>query len=167
MQTQSPDAQSDTKQKPKQFPWVIGILVSIVLVVILVFVLVTLLVLRSQGITQGINTLTILSIVVGFVVSILTLLVSFLQWHHPKASPASREIAAASIFQKPPLSTGGHPQSDIFPKDPGREGTEKTTLSSASPRSQRFDWGEAPHIERFYGRYKELANLEQSIVDDH
>src|SRR2546428_827989 len=109
MQTQSSSTRSATKQKRKRFPWVIGVLVSIVLIAILVFVVVTLLILSSQGATQGINTLTILSIVVGFVVSILSLLVSFLQWHHPKAPPASEEIIAASGFQTPPLSTSGHP----------------------------------------------------------
>ena len=50
------------------------------LMAILAFVVVTLLILRSQGI----STLTIISIVVGFVISILSLLISFLQWHHPQ-----------------------------------------------------------------------------------
>src|SRR6266566_6825785 len=121
MHTPSRGARSDTQLKHRRFSWMMGVLVSSVLLVILVFVVVTLLVLRSQGVTQGINTLTILSIVVGFVVSLLSLLVSFLQWHHPKASPASREITAASIDHSPPLSTSGHPQSDVFPKDRRRE----------------------------------------------
>src|ERR1700730_6023303 len=117
MQTPSRDTRSATKQKRKRFPWVIGVLVSIVLIVILVFVMVTLLVLSSQGVTQGITTLTILSIVVGFVVSLLSLLVSFLQWHHPKAPPASEEIIAASADHSPPLSTRGYPQPGIFLND--------------------------------------------------
>src|SRR6266702_3236865 len=29
------------------------------------------------------------------------------------------------------------------------------------------DWGEAPHIEKFYGRETELAKIEQWIVGDH
>jgi hypothetical protein len=144
MQTQSSSTRSATKQKRKRFPWVIGVLVSSVLIAILVLVAATLLVLSNQGVTQGISTLTILSIVVGFVVSLLSLLVSFLQWHHPKAPPASEEIPAASVFQMPPMSTSDHPQSDGFPNDPRREGTEKTTLPSVDQRSQRFDWGEAP-----------------------
>ena len=94
----------------------IGILVSIVLIIILVFIVVTLLVLRNQGVTQGITTLTLISIVVGFVVSLLTLLVSFLQWHHPKVLSASEEIVAAAVFQTPPLSTSEHSQSGLGPK---------------------------------------------------
>ena len=166
MQTQSSSTRSATEQKRKRFPWMIGILVSIVLIVILVFVVVTLLVLRSQGVTQGINTLTILSIVVGFVVSLLSLLVSFLQWHHPKAPPASKEIIAASVLQTPLLSTSGHPQPDVFPKDPRPEGIEEDPLPLACQRSQRFDWGEAPHLDQFYGRDQELATLKQWMMDD-
>ena len=51
---------------------------------ILAFVMLTLLILQRQGMTQAINTLTIISIVVGFVMSVLGLLISFLQWHHPQ-----------------------------------------------------------------------------------
>jgi WD40 repeat protein len=167
MQTQSKGTRSDTKQKRKRFPWMIGTLVSIVLIVILVFVVVTLLVLRSQGVTQGINILTILSIVVGFVVSLLSLLVSFLQWHHPKAPPASEEIIAASRDHLPPLGTSERPHSNGFLNDPESERVEKkTALPSASQRSQRFDWGEAPHIDQFYGRDQELATLKQWMMDD-
>src|SRR5438045_518907 len=109
MQTPSRGARSATKQKRKRFPWVIGVLVSSVLIIILVLVVVTLLVLGSQGVTQAINTLTILSIVVGFVVSLLSLLVSFLQWHHPKAPPVSEEIIAVSHDHSPPLGAREHP----------------------------------------------------------
>ena len=166
MQTQSSSTRSATKQKRKRFPWLIGILVSIVLIVILVFVVVTLLVLRSQGVTQGITTLTILSIVAGFAVSVLSLLVSFLQWHHPKALPASEEIIAASRDHLLPLSTSEHPQSDSFPNDPRQEGAEKTLLPSVDQRNQRFDWGEAPHMDQFYGRGQELATLKQWMIND-
>src|SRR2546429_5904015 len=102
MQTQSSSTRSATKQKRKRFPWVIGVAVSIVLIALLVFVVFTLLIVRSQGVTQGITTLTVISIVVGCVVSILGLLVSFLQWHHPKAPPASEEIVPASRDHLPP-----------------------------------------------------------------
>src|SRR6266566_4048576 len=99
MQTPSRGARSDTQLKRKRFSWMMGVLVSSVLLVILIFVVVTLLVLSSQGVTQGINTLTILSIVAGFVVSVLSLLVSFLQWHHPKVTSTSEEIKMASGSQ--------------------------------------------------------------------
>jgi len=120
----------------------IGILVSIVLIVILVFVVVTLLILDSQGVTQGITTLTILSIVVGFVVSLLSLLVSFLQWHQSKAALASEEIIAASRGHSPTLGTGERPQPDLFLNDTWEKSLEKKTpLPPAGQRSRRFDWG--------------------------
>ena len=83
-------SQVESVPKRKRFPWTLGIIMSLGLMAILAFVVVTLLILRSQGITQGINTLTIISIVVGFVISILSLLISFLQWHHPQPGDQSK-----------------------------------------------------------------------------
>jgi WD40 repeat protein len=167
MQTQSKGTRSGRRPKRRQFPWMIGVLVSSVLLAILVFVAITLLVLSSQGVTHGLTTLTILSIVAGFVVSLLSLLVSFLQWHHPKAPPASEDLISAAVFQTSPLSTSEHPQSDVFLNDPQREHIEKKiALPSAGQRGQRFDWGEAPHIDQLYGRDQELATLRHWMVDD-
>src|SRR5205085_401715 len=33
--------------------------------------------------------------------------------------------------------------------------------------SWQDDWGEAPHVEGFFGREQELAKVEQWILDDH
>jgi hypothetical protein len=55
------------------------VLVSLGFIAILAFIIVTLLILQSQGLSQGMNTLTIISIVVGFVISVLSLLISILQ----------------------------------------------------------------------------------------
>jgi WD40 repeat protein len=35
------------------------------------------------------------------------------------------------------------------------------------PLHPRIDWGEAPHIEQYYGRAKELADLQRWILHDH
>jgi WD40 repeat protein len=167
MQTPSRGARSDRQPKRKRFSWLMGMLVSSVLLVILIFVVVVLLVLSSQGITQGITTLTILSIVAGFVVSVLSLLVSFLQWHHPKAIPASEERLSASFDHSSPLSTGEHPQSDVFLIDPRREHLEKQAdLPEATQMSRCVDWGEAPHLDQFYGRDQELATLKRWMMED-
>src|SRR6266705_2666260 len=88
--------------KRKRFPWTLGITVSLGLMAILAFVVLALLILWSQGIAQGINILTIISIIVGFVVSVLGLLISFLQWHHPKSAdhpePSVRSFPQTLIF---------------------------------------------------------------------
>src|SRR5260370_19606284 len=68
--------------KRKRFRWILGIIMSLGLMAIVAFVILTLLILQRQGMTQAINTLTIISIVVGFAMSVLGLLISFLQWHH-------------------------------------------------------------------------------------
>ena len=148
MQVPSSRIQSAPRQKRQRFPWGIGVLVSSVLLIILVFVVITLLILSHQGITEGINTLTILYLVVGFTVSILSLLVSFLQWHHPKAPPASEEMIAAAVDLFPPLSTHASSPSNLFSTDPQRERIEKKThLLNAAQRNRRFDWGEAVRRE--------------------
>src|SRR5947207_6741103 len=75
--------------KRKRFSWILGITLSLGFIAIFAFVMLALLILQSQGMAQGINILTIISIIVGFVVSILGLLISFLQWHHPKSADQS------------------------------------------------------------------------------
>jgi transcriptional regulator with XRE-family HTH domain len=48
-----------------------------------------------------------------------------------------------------------------------REGTVLLGQQGAEASgSRREDWGEAPHIEQFYGRDKELKQLRQWMVDD-
>src|SRR5450432_3198152 len=140
MQTQTPDPRSHTQHPRKRFSWMLGIIISSGFIIIFAFVVITLLVLRSQGPSQGINTLTILSIVGGFVIGVLSLLVSFLQWHHPKDPSPSEKIVASSPI------TSEHPQSPIPLDDPQRQLIEKNTLALAptSQTKRRFDWGEAP-----------------------
>ena len=96
---------SKRAHKHKRFPWLLGVLVSIGFIAILAFIIVTLLILQSQGISQGMNTLTIISIVVGFVISVLSLLISFLQWHHSSTGRLARTIPCStppSVWQRKP-----------------------------------------------------------------
>jgi WD40 repeat protein len=169
MQTQTPDPRSRAQHKRKWFPWMLGIIISSGFIIIFAFVVITLLVLRSQGPSQGINTLTILSIVGGFVIGVLSLLVSFLQWHHPKDPPLSEKSVAASFIQTHSSTTNEHPQSPIQLDDPQRQLIEKNTgaLALTNQTKRRFDWGEAPHVDQLYGRDKEVTTLKQWLVDDH
>src|SRR6266487_1211036 len=167
MQLPSPDSRSNTQHKSKRFPWMVVIIISGTLIVILAFFVVTLLILNSQGTTQGINTLTILSIVVGFVIGVLSLLISFLQWHHPKDASASEKLTPASFLQTLPPIDREHTQSSGFFKDL-RQGhkTKNIALTSTNQENRHFDWGEAPHVDRLYGRNRELTTLKQWLVDD-
>src|SRR5205823_638782 len=85
-------------QQRKRFPWILGIIASIGFLAILAFVIVTLLILQHQGISRGINTLTIISIIVSFMIGVFGLLLSFLQWHHPRPSNQP-ELAQHSALQ--------------------------------------------------------------------
>src|SRR5947209_201007 len=50
---------------------------------------------------------------------------------------------------------------------PGRLTGEDDTGESTRDISCQKDWGEAPHIENFYGREQELGEVEQWIMEDH
>lgn len=158
MKTGRSHSHSDPPQKRRRFSWILGIVLSSGFLVILAFVVLTLLVLRSQGITQGINTLTILSIVVGFVMSVLTLLVSFLQWHHPH----SPHIAASSPT---PILPSNTIESSQFPDaklgEESRDAPHPLVHDSYSIRL-----GGVPHAGSFYGREQELVELKHWIVDN-
>jgi len=135
---------------------------------ILAFVIIALLILQSQGITQGINTLTIISIIVGFVMSVLGLLISFLQWHHPQptdqSEPSLHALPQTLIFNH--LERSRPPDS---PTDSQEQHVENNAdlLLSPVPRGRHIDWGEAPHTELLYGRERELIELKQWLVDAH
>lgn len=106
-------SQFDMSQKRKRPHWVLWTVVSIVFIAISAFAVATFLVLKSQGFTQaGVNTLTIISIIVSAVIGFLGLLISFLQWHHPKQSGISGPDPA-SLLQMTPVSTleRSHPRS--------------------------------------------------------
>ncbi len=131
----------------KRFPWLLGMTVSLGFIAILAFVIVTLLILQSQGISQGINILTIISIVVGFVISVLSLLISFLQWHHPQR--------------------GDQPEPSLAPLPQAAGGTGPDLSPSPAKKSHFIDWGEAPDSEQLYGREQELVTLKRWLLDEH
>src|SRR5438128_757612 len=78
----------DKLQKQKRLSWILWTLVSIVVTSIIAFTVVAFLILKSQGIVRGTITLTIVSIVLGVAIGLLSLMISFLQWHHPRPSTA-------------------------------------------------------------------------------
>jgi hypothetical protein len=143
-------------------------MVSLGLMAILAFVIVTLLILQSQGISQGVNTLTIISIVAGFMISVFSLLISFLQWRHPHpADRAEGSLVPLLQVQSPAsLDLPPSPSSSTDPPVPPVE-TNADLLASPALRSHPIDWGEAPHVEHFYGRVDELATVKRWIVDEH
>src|SRR2546421_4077952 len=155
-------------QQRKRFPWILGVMVSIAFLAILAFVIVTLLILQSQGISRGINTLTIISIVGSFMIGVFGLLLSFLQWHHSRLSNQS-ELTQHSSPQTSPLGSVGHLPSSSTLVSPLQQYKESNVdlLPLPSQKNHRIDWGEAPHAEQFYGRDRELARLKLWMIDDH
>jgi hypothetical protein len=135
---------------------------------ILAFVILTLLILRSLGISQGINILTIISIVATFMIGVFGLLISYLQWHHPR--PVGRsEPSLHSLLQAPTfdgLEHLPHPSSPTGLAQPPIQ-SDVEHLPSQTPSNRSIDWGEAPGTEQFYGRKRELVELKRWLLDDH
>ena len=187
MTTHLNEPKSNKKQKRKKFPWVLGTVISAVILAIITFTIAAFLILHNQGTTQGISTLTIISIVFGVVISLLGLMLSFLQWHHPKVSVVPETFNVSQTEPQVKLITDSATEASAFfdQSTPSTQLTLSSTInhpvfSDASlglPDSQvskvvnmdedisiKMDWGEAPYIGQFYGRDKELAELEKWIV---
>ena len=138
-------------QKRKRPPWVLWTVVSFAFIAIFAFAVVTFLILKSQGITQeGVNTLTIISIIVSAVIGFLGLMISFLQWHHPKQSGTSGPDPP-SLLQVTPVSTLERSQPPISATDPLQEQVKRDedATTSADHDSYHIDRKEAPHEEPF------------------
>lgn len=151
-------------RKSKRFPWLLAMIMSVGFIAILAFIIVTLLILQSQGPSQGTNTLTIISIVVGFVIGVLSLLISFLQWHHsrpePSPVPPLQIPNSEHLSPSPSLSASAdYPQQHVEIK--------ADLPASQVQKSRLIDWGEAPHLEQLYGREQECADLKHWVVDEH
>ncbi len=154
--------------KHKRFPWLLGVLVSLGIIAILAFIIVTLLVLQSQGISQGMNILTIISIVVGFVISILSLLISFLQWHHPQLGDPPVPSLVPPLQVSGSASLGHPPSPSILTASHQQDVTSQTNLLPSPAKIHRsIDWGEAPDSEQLYGREKELVDLKRWLTGEH
>jgi WD40 repeat protein len=149
-QKQKLEPLTEKQQSHKPRSWVPWAVAFVVLGAILVFAITVLFIVKSQGINQGtVTLLTVLSIIVGTVVALLGLLFTFLQWFHSRPSHSSGSL---------PLSTIPYHE----------EVTDTVSLRKPIPVDMhQEDWGEAPHIEQFYGREHEQAELKQWIVDDH
>ncbi len=127
-------------------------------------------VVRAQGLDKALTTLTFASIIVGMVLSLLSLLINYFQW---------REAATTNTM----IDTGSgteqlldhHPQ---VPRITGPVVTGQLVTGPLSPATllplaaqdgspPYIDWGEAPAVEYFYGREQELATLKQWVQGEH
>jgi WD40 repeat protein len=155
-------------QQRKKLPWILGVIASMGFMAILAFVIVTLLILQSQGVTQGVSTLTIISIAAGFVMSVCGLLLSFLQWHHPR--PVDRSEPSHHALLSPPILVGSehlHTSGPLAGPSQQHSESNPALLPSPASRSRHINWGEAPHSKQFYGREQELATLSRWMKDEH
>ncbi len=123
----------------------------------------------AQGLDKGLTTLTIISIVLGMVLSLLSLLVNFFQWREAATTNTMIDTGSASeqladhrmqipqitgVVVTGELATGPLPPAALLP------------LAVQDGNPPYIDWGEAPAVEHFYGREQELATLKQWVRDE-
>src|SRR6266571_3688732 len=98
-----PQQQSSLPPRQKRGFRLLWIIVSITILSVISIILVTFLIIAQQGISTGSTTLTIVSLVVGMIVGILTLLVTFFQWHATASPQVDR---TTSPLNHSPLPAG-------------------------------------------------------------
>ncbi len=135
--------------------WLVGTAIFFAVAAIIVGAI---LIIQQQGAGTGVTTLTILSIIVGMIVSILTLAVNFFQWRSSTQEKYTVPALPRPLPSQPPISPS------TIQSDPA------LIVSPAIPASQqaasRFDWGEAPAPAQFYGRVQERTLLKHWILQD-
>jgi uncharacterized delta-60 repeat protein len=152
------------------------IILGAVIVAIIAIAVAAFFIVRSQGISQGLITLTIISILVSMIIGLLTLMINSFQWLSSKETPAhklsnhaptvppqqSDQVILRENSQQRSLSTLNNTHSSTIASP------ESTHTKQDQPEAiHKEDWGEAPHVPNFYGREKECTILEQWIVVDH
>src|SRR5438874_9711722 len=95
MATQLQSQHPNKRQRPHWRFRIHWIVVSIVLIVIIVFAVAAILILINEGISHGLIILTILSLIVGVVVSLLGLMFNFFQWVNSKPSHVPDPLVAS------------------------------------------------------------------------
>ncbi|GCE31400.1 hypothetical protein KDA_68840 [Dictyobacter alpinus] len=148
--------------------WIIGSLCALAVIAI---TLIAFLVIRQQGLNTGASTLTVISLVVGMVVSIMTLLINYFQLSSANNQPASNNETSMQIE-----TTGVNSQSPTASFQVSITPTTPLTLSSKTTlplpevdqeNGSYIDWGEAPTAEYFYGRTHEIVMLKNWILQDN
>ncbi len=127
--------------------------------------------------------MNLIYIVVGIAISLLGLLFAFLQWFYPR-HVGKDDHSTSSLHHSELISFTGQvplPPTQTVPL--GMIETSPTTDAKITQQLEQpikeigsiepirhilhyEDWGEKPHISQFYGRERELAELEQWIVSD-
>ena len=176
-----PDKPQEQKQRgslPLWVRWTIIILVFVTIAIGAIFWI-----LNTRGPLATV--ISIIFVALGLVFSFFQVLPLFLSSRRSDvstASPPSQPTHNIVHVPSTPLSTQQSPLPhqtvpfDILEVSPKVElrnvqqreppVTEIDAIESIPRDLQRVDWGEAPHISQFYGREKELAKLEQWMVNN-
>ncbi|HLG61217.1 MAG TPA: NB-ARC domain-containing protein [Ktedonosporobacter sp.] len=156
-------------QRQRRFSSLQVVVASLIILATVVIVGIAVFIVRVQGVAQGLNTLTILSIVLGIVLGMLTLMLNFFQWHASLDRPHHPALPEPHIPVIPAPNISSQPLTPalVFAEDTTAVITAVLPDLANDTDQLRIDWGEAPNIEQFYGRAQELEELKGWIEQDH
>ena len=188
MQAHEPRSNKGHRRKP--FPRKLWAIIGTCIIACIAFITLAIAIVLTQGIAQGASTLTIISIIFGTVVTLIGWMIHLIKQHY-STSPDKHQPSfdPSASFQSIPTSEHTPPPTAVFQQvSPSTQAASSSSINSPSvpnaiisladkqvnkvvditlKTSLMVDWGEAPQTEQFYGREKELAELEQWIVGDH
>ncbi len=154
MVPQLQEQQADNPQRFKRHSRLHWIVISIAIIISIAFAVTAILILINEGMPRAALTLTIVSVIVGGVIGLLSLMFNLLQWLNSRLSNVPHPSTTA--ISPSQSSSSGHVPSSPLP-----------ALQQLPSDTHREDWGEAPRVGQLYGRQRELAELKQWIVDEH
>jgi tetratricopeptide (TPR) repeat protein len=96
--------QSQKPQRRKGLPLGQWIIILIIILTIIAFGIAAYLIVKNQGSTQGLTTLTIITIVCGLIVALLALMFAIFQWLYPRTSSVPEPSVTTSTPPSPPPS---------------------------------------------------------------
>ncbi|MBA2678901.1 MAG: hypothetical protein H0U76_10980, partial [Ktedonobacteraceae bacterium] len=119
-------------------------------------------IIQVQGFKDGVATLTLLSIVVGTVVGLLSLMINIFQWQETAATNSMIDTGAASeqlhtVQPQVPQSTSLVVHDGLVTGPLSPAAILPLTAQDGNP--PYIDWGGAPAVEHFYGREHDLTTL--------
>lgn len=182
-QVEPVDDQQGPTRKARSFPF---LTVVIVMVFILLFCLITAAIIIILSIFDIIHiswSTNLSKVLLTIIIPVLSAIVPLLQWLFSLSVHRHGLSKEGQIHLSTPAPSRSTLSSTVAPSilapdaadNPQMRGpqvaqpTSKTVEVEVRTQSSphREDWGEAPHVERFYGRMQEISNIERSIVTNH
>jgi WD40 repeat protein len=158
------------KQRKKNAAWIrstVPFLLSLLLFLLIIGTI--FLVLGNLKVIPWPDTLN--TVFLSIILPDLGVILALLQWLHTISSEKKEEQSRLQEQQEKPLVSLAPTTLQNAPRTSGIQNSDhgKSVVTSVPPQDEgeQVDMGEAPHVEHFYGRVDELAQVKRWVVDEH